>query len=364
MKKVLSTVVIIMMSVLYIYSQGSKATFFTQNGEKFWIVINGEKKNKDPLTKVTIDGLTAQNYKIKVVFQDANIPSLDKVIYTKNVETNAYTDATYVIRKNSSDKKYVIRILSGEELTTTTTTTTSTTPENSNVTTTTTTTSSNQPTQTVQQTTTVTDPNTNANINMGVGINVNETPNGVDMNVNMGGMNVNTNVNGNANGMNTSTNMNAGGMNTSSSVTTSSTTTTTTTTTTTNNGKPVQQSQVTMKPQPKPQPQIQPQPVKPAGGCASPMNTADFQAAKQSISSKSFEDSKLTIAKQIVGANCLMTDQVKEIMLLFSFESTRLDFAKYAYKYTYDKNNYYKLNDGFKFESSIDELNEFINGAQ
>jgi hypothetical protein len=46
-------------------------------------------------------------------------------------------------------------------------------------------------------------------------------------------------------------------------------------------------------------------------------------------------------------------------MLLFDFESTRLTFAKFAYKYTFDKGNYYKVNDAFQFESSIEELNQF-----
>ena len=55
-----------------------------------------------------------------------------------------------------------------------------------------------------------------------------------------------------------------------------------------------------------------------------------------------------------------MAEQVKEIMLLFDFESTRLEFAKEAYSYTYDLDNYYILNDAFDFESSISELNEFI----
>jgi hypothetical protein len=47
-------------------------------------------------------------------------------------------------------------------------------------------------------------------------------------------------------------------------------------------------------------------------------------------------------------------------MLLFSFESTRLDFAKFAYAYTLDLRNYYKLNDAFTFESSIDDLDKYI----
>jgi hypothetical protein len=96
-------------------------------------------------------------------------------------------------------------------------------------------------------------------------------------------------------------------------------------------------------------------------GCSRPMNTHSFEQALESISSKSFESSKLTIAKQIVGANCLLCKQVKEIMKLFSFESNRLEFAKYAYKYTWDINNYFLLNDAFEFESSIDELNRYIN---
>jgi hypothetical protein len=97
-------------------------------------------------------------------------------------------------------------------------------------------------------------------------------------------------------------------------------------------------------------------------GCAWPMAPADFNSVKNSISSKTFEDSKLTIAKQVVGSNCLLCSQVKEIMMLFTYEDTKLDFAKFAYGHTYDIGNYYMLNDAFTFESSIDELNEYIGG--
>jgi hypothetical protein len=97
-------------------------------------------------------------------------------------------------------------------------------------------------------------------------------------------------------------------------------------------------------------------------GCQRPMNRHSFEQALESINSKSFESSKLTVAKQVAGANCLLCQQVKEIMKLFSFESDRLEFAKFAYKYTWDLNNYYLLNDAFEFESSIGELNRYING--
>jgi hypothetical protein len=97
-----------------------------------------------------------------------------------------------------------------------------------------------------------------------------------------------------------------------------------------------------------------------SGGCITPMSDADFSNAKNSIQSKSFEDSKMTLAKQVTKNKCLSVKQIKEIMLLFSFEQSRLDFAKFAYDFASDRDNYYQLNDAFTFESSISDLNEYI----
>jgi hypothetical protein len=97
-------------------------------------------------------------------------------------------------------------------------------------------------------------------------------------------------------------------------------------------------------------------------GCPWPMDEGQFANAQRSVSSKDFEDSKLTVAKQITGANCLTADQVRRIMDEFDFEDSKLEYAKFAYNKTYDIGNYYMLNDSFDFESSIDELNEYING--
>ena len=94
------------------------------------------------------------------------------------------------------------------------------------------------------------------------------------------------------------------------------------------------------------------------------MGSHAFDEALESISSKTFAGTKLTIAKQVVSANCLKCKQVKEIMKQFTFESDRLEFAKYAYQYTWDINNYFLLNDAFEFESSVDDLNRFINSRK
>ena len=86
----------------------------------------------------------------------------------------------------------------------------------------------------------------------------------------------------------------------------------------------------------------------------------DFDALRSSISNQNFDDTRLTIAKQAIHERALSSSQVCQLLDLFTFESTKLDFAKYAYQYVYDRNNYFKVNDAFTFSSTIDELNQFI----
>ncbi|MBN2682518.1 MAG: DUF4476 domain-containing protein [Bacteroidales bacterium] len=96
-------------------------------------------------------------------------------------------------------------------------------------------------------------------------------------------------------------------------------------------------------------------------GCICPMDEKTFVNTVNIIKSKDFEDTKLKIAKQISSSNCLLVEQVMIIMKLFDFEDNRLDFAKFAYKYVFDRGNYFKINELFDFESSTDELINFIN---
>ena len=55
-----------------------------------------------------------------------------------------------------------------------------------------------------------------------------------------------------------------------------------------------------------------------------------------------------------------MSRQVSELMQLMTFESSMLELAKNTYMHTLDKQNYYLANDAFNFESSIEDLNRFI----
>lgn len=100
-------------------------------------------------------------------------------------------------------------------------------------------------------------------------------------------------------------------------------------------------------------------------GCPIPMSANNFSSIKKTISNTDFEHTKLSTAKTIVGTSCLTTDQVIEVCRLFDFEHSKLDFAKFAYSKTYDRGNYHKVNNVFDFNHSKEELNAFVqNGGK
>lgn len=99
-------------------------------------------------------------------------------------------------------------------------------------------------------------------------------------------------------------------------------------------------------------------------GCDIPMDASEYDQAINSIKSKSYDNTRVTLAKQITRANCLTVDQIKGIINTFTYEGNKLDYAKFAHPHTYDPGNYYKLNDAFGFSSSIDKLDEFLKSIE
>lgn len=74
----------------------------------------------------------------------------------------------------------------------------------------------------------------------------------------------------------------------------------------------------------------------------------------------SFESDKLIVAKQAVRGQGYSSNQIADIMMEFSYESNRLEFAKFSYGFCIDQHNYYKVNSAFQYSSSIEELESFI----
>ena len=295
----------------------SDLVVYTTEPDPFYLVLNGVKQNSEPMTNVRVTDLNQPAYDARIIFESDKAQIDKKIFFAEPGLEYVYK----VVQKRNGE--LTLRIQSATAL--------NLAPPPP----------ANQQTivyhatplpvpQPVQQTVTTT--TTTSTVTQTTGVN-----NGVNMSVGVPGFNMNVNVNDPFLGAQ------QGSMTIRESVTT----------TTTGAAAPVMA--------PAPDQYVMPGYSGPIG-CPWPMDEGQFSNAQRSIASKGFEDSKLTVARQITGANCLTVDQVRRIMTTFDFEATKLEYAKFAYNKTFDIGNYFMLNDAFDFESSIDELNAFING--
>jgi len=95
--------------------------------------------------------------------------------------------------------------------------------------------------------------------------------------------------------------------------------------------------------------------------CLQPsMPPVTFNNALNSIASQSFESGRVAVARQLISSNCMSSEQVRSILTLMQFESSRLDLAKYAYRFTCDPQNYHVVYSVFQFGSSVQDLANFL----
>lgn len=315
----MKNVLLVFISICFsnvIFGQGSNLTVFSDDGERFYLILNGIRQNEKPETNIRVQALTNPYYSARIIFEKKGIAEIEKKMLPVQDQLNpGPQEVTYKIKKNK-DATFSLKFFSAVPLD-------QAPPLPPNV--------------TVVQYNTEPMPAINTNISVTETTTTTTTlgapvGNNVNVGMNVGGINVGINVNDNMMGMG------------NAQVTQTTTTTTTT-------------SGVRNTPPPPP-PAMAPAP--PVNSVICPMPSGEYQSMMASIKSKSFEADMLTIAKQATKVNCPTTDQILGVMKLFSFEESKLDYAKFAYQFCFNKKDYYKVNDGFTFSGSIEELNSFI----
>ncbi len=91
-------------------------------------------------------------------------------------------------------------------------------------------------------------------------------------------------------------------------------------------------------------------------------NDNGYQAFVKMIEDDSFDSGRLQKAKSYISKTSLSAGQIAEICTKFSFDSGKVEWAKYAYQYCHDKQNYFLLKPSFTFSSSYSEVEKFIEG--
>jgi hypothetical protein len=90
------------------------------------------------------------------------------------------------------------------------------------------------------------------------------------------------------------------------------------------------------------------------------ISSQEFNERLGAVTRESFDNKRLGKAKQVFEDEILSTNQVITVVKVFSFDDSKLDFAKWAYNRTLDKKNYYKVEDQFSFGSSKSELSNYV----
>lgn len=338
MERILTLALAGCLSVLSLNAQTMDIVVFSDMGDKFTLMVDGGEVNAAPASRVVASGIRNETPALLVRFADASKAPIKQAGYFP-------LGKEYTVAITTNKKGQMVLRPSGEAELGTASKAEAAKPKP-------TTFVEDAPAGTIATEQAV-DMNVGGKIVTTTTV-VKKSGGGVD---DLGGENVNMSFGVNGMGVNMNVNMNGTGTGTTSGT---STTTTTTQVTQTSSGtaKPVTAT--------KPETTAVLEPVyRMPGysgpiGCGDPMSSNEFDEAKASISSKSFEDTKMTLVKQIGGNNCFTVEQVKGLMGLFSFEDNKLDLAKFAYDHTHDIGNYYKVNDVFSFESSVEDLDEYI----
>jgi hypothetical protein len=372
----------------------SNLSIFNNNGQSFYVVLNGIRQNSKPETNVQVAQIKNGSYAVKVIFADGKTPDIDKnfiidapydittrIVFKKGkgklqlmgmeptqgviqeavvyrpTDAAVYSDATTTIQTMPASGSTTIQTTgtgntAGINMNVNVSETPNTTIQTSNTNTTTTTT-----------TTTGTIPDENVNLNM---------------NLSLGGVNVNLNANASATGSGTGLGT---GVSVTETTTSSSTTTTTSSssmTTTGSNGAVNQgsnqvsaniqlngNSQVAQSQQNQQNvqhqqviTQVQQAPLSNRVNCTKTMNR--LEAFKVELQDQSFEEDRLEALQLAMKSTCLTTAQAEQLLDLFTFDENRLEVAKYLSDRLTDRDNAGALAKKLTFDSSKMEYRRYI----
>lgn len=87
-------------------------TIFSEDGDKFFLVLNGERQNNVAQTNLRVEDLPQPYYNAKIIFEDKTIPEINKNYLQLADANGAMMDVTYKIKKDKNNGKVTLRYFS------------------------------------------------------------------------------------------------------------------------------------------------------------------------------------------------------------------------------------------------------------
>ena len=99
-------------------------------------------------------------------------------------------------------------------------------------------------------------------------------------------------------------------------------------------------------------------------GCNTPCDMELVKSTISQINSETTSMAQFTVASELVKNNCITVDDLALILKAFSYESDKVEFAKFAWAYVYDQENYFLLSSVFDYPQTLEEINTFVTSNQ
>lgn len=94
------------------------------------------------------------------------------------------------------------------------------------------------------------------------------------------------------------------------------------------------------------------------------MQPTEIERLIDALKKRPFDDDKMVLARQVLRESTFYAEDLKRILMLFSFDSKKLELAKALYHNTYDKRNFYVVYDAFRFNSDRRELENYVDNQR
>ena len=90
------------------------------------------------------------------------------------------------------------------------------------------------------------------------------------------------------------------------------------------------------------------------------MSPPEVAALVQALQRRSFDSSRLDIAKQALRQTVIRADDFRQVLRAFDFDASRTELATFGYQYVADRQNFYRVYDAFDFESNARSVQQAL----
>ena len=73
------------------------------------------------------------------------------------------------------------------------------------------------------------------------------------------------------------------------------------------------------------------------------------------------DKTRLLTVKVAINDWCLTSNQLRDVLALFTMDKYKLDLAKFGYGHVTDRINYHRVKDAFSFDDTKNKLDAYIN---